>query len=132
MLKILLVDDDAGSLRGLALALKMLKHSCDAFCNPLDAWESFKNVSYDVVLTDICMPGLNGIQLGNRIKQLRSDACILYMSGQLSGTVAEKLLNKGKPVCLIRKPIEFNELRAVLNRTIIQDNAEGVKNGSRV
>ena len=112
-MKILLVDDDGGSLRGLAFGLKMLKHSCDAMSDPFAAWEKYQTEAYDVVITDICMPGINGIELGRKMKQLHSDACIIYMSGQLSKNAEEELKNLENRVFL-RKPIEFEEMRQVL------------------
>jgi len=114
-MKILLVDDDAGSLRGLAMALKLLKHTCDAFCDPHDAWEKYQTNIYDVVITDICMPGINGIELGSRMKQMRTNACIVYISGQLSANAEEEVKNDGNRFFL-RKPIDFNEIREVLNQ----------------
>ena len=114
-MKIMLVDDDAGSLRGLMMAMKLLKHTCDAFSDPQDAWEKFKTCLYDVVITDICMPGTNGVELGRKMKQLRSEACIIYISGQLSANEEEEMKDTGSRFFL-RKPIDFDEMREVLSR----------------
>ena len=111
----MLVDDDAGALRGLAMALKMLRHSCETFNDPLDARENFKAGAYDVVITDICMPHISGFELGNQIRQMRPNARIIYMSGQMSAN-AEEELEKDSQRYFLRKPINFDEIREILNR----------------
>jgi DNA-binding NtrC family response regulator len=114
-LNILLVDDDAGSLRGLTLALRMLKHSCDSFTDPLAAWEEFKINLYDVVITDICMPGLNGFELGTKLRQWRPDAHIIYMSGQMSEN-AEAQISQDSTCIFLRKPIDFCQMKEAISQ----------------
>ena len=113
-MKIMLVDDDAGSLRGLAIALKMLRHSCDSFDNPVEAKEKFLLADYDVVITDVCMPQISGIELGNQIRRLNPNVNIIYMSGQLSKN-AEEELEKDNSCIYMRKPISFEEIRETLH-----------------
>lgn len=66
-MKILLIDDDVGSLHGMQLALRMLRHLCDAYTNPVEAVENYAATSYDLVITDIYMPQLDGFMLADEI-----------------------------------------------------------------
>ena len=123
MLNILLVDDDADSLRGLTLALGILKHKCETFTDPLAAWGNFKTSLYDVVITDICMPGINGFELGNKMRQWQPDAKIIYISGQLSDP-EETPKEQNKTSIFLRKPINFFQLKEAISQS------DGVEKGS--
>lgn len=114
-MRILLVDDDAGSLRGLQMALRMLQHSCESCSDPYDALEKYKMAEYDVVITDICMPRMNGLVLGRMLRRWNPAAKILYISGEFNPTF-EELANRDKTGTFLRKPIEFDELQAALNQ----------------
>jgi two-component system cell cycle sensor histidine kinase/response regulator CckA len=60
----------------------------------------------DLVLTDIDMPILNGIQLVRRLKKLRPDLKILYMTGH-RGALVDELLDEGT---VIEKPFAYSTL----------------------
>ena len=79
-LKVLLVDDDAGSLRGMQLALFMLKHICDAYSDPCEAVKNYPNHTYDLVITDIYMPTIDGFTLAKTIRCVNPKAKIIFIS----------------------------------------------------
>ena len=76
-MEVLLVDDDAGSLRGMKLALNMLNHICDAFVDPAEAVKTYARKSYDLVITDINMPIISGLALARMIRGINSGAKII-------------------------------------------------------
>ena len=109
-MKILLIDDDVGSLHGMQLALRMLRHLCDAYTNPVEAVENYSATSYDLVITDIYMPHLDGFMLADEIHAVNPAANILFMSGaaaEVAGAERE---------WFIEKPIEFNSLKNMLDQ----------------
>src|SRR2546422_910836 len=67
--------------------------------------------SIHMLLTDIKMPRMNGLELSNRITKERPGIKVLMMSGKLSG----ELLVVGKTVDFLRKPFLSKTLRAKLN-----------------
>ena len=109
-MKILLIDDDVGSLHGMQLALRMLRHLCDAYTNPVEAVENYAAAAYDLVITDVYMPQLNGFMLADEIHAVNPAANILFMSGaaaEAAGIAREWFM---------QKPIEFNALKNMLEQ----------------
>lgn len=101
MATILVVDDDPAVLRLAATVLERAGHRVMRASNGLEAllvYESYAS-HLDLVLSDIDMPELDGLELASRIHAVRPDSRILLMSGGLPsklGTGAERypLLNK--------------------------------------
>ena len=91
IVKILLVDDDTGSLRGMELALMMLNHSCDPYSDPCEAVKIYPKHLYDLVITDIGMPNINGFELEREIRSINADAKIIFISGNSLQTTDSKL-----------------------------------------
>ncbi len=116
-LRVLLAEDDP---IGRRIAVESLKpHGCivDEAEHGLQAWEMFQQQHYDVLLTDIRMPGLNGIELTQRIRQFERGAaegavqgssrphlCIIGLSAHVLEEVAEQCLLAGMDD-FISKPV---------------------------
>lgn len=121
-MKILLVDDDAGSLRGMQLALIMLKHICDAYSDPCQAVKNYSNHTYDLVITDIYMPTINGFTLAKTIRCVNPKAKIIFISGQSSEMMDRETCNDAERLFL-RKPIDFYLLKQMLDHISIGSEA---------
>ncbi|MBC8377469.1 MAG: response regulator [FCB group bacterium] len=80
-MRILLVDDDAMSLRSLNSALKLHGFEVDAFENPLQAFECFREKEHALVLSDLMMPELSGIQLLEKVKALNPHSRFVLFTG---------------------------------------------------
>lgn len=72
-LTVLVCEDDATSLRVASLMLKKLGHDIVACEDGLAAWSLLADRSFDVLLTDIEMPGIDGIELTRRLRALESE-----------------------------------------------------------
>ncbi len=83
----------------------------DAFANPQEALRQFeRDASYGLVITDIKMPNLNGLELYNKMKSKNSDTRVLFISA-LDG--AEMILSVFPDLTeknLIKKPVERDEM----------------------
>jgi len=112
-LKILLVDDDVGSLKGMQLALTMMKHACDAYSDPVEALASYTAHPYDFVITDICMPTLNGFELAKQIRNLDSNAKIIYISGYPMESMDKEIVDA--EIQYLKKPVDFCQLKQMLD-----------------
>jgi DNA-binding NtrC family response regulator len=57
-------------------------HEVDGFTNPLEAYSHFQGNSnlYDAVISDVRMPGMSGIQLAKKLKEIRGDVQVFLMS----------------------------------------------------
>lgn len=76
-----------------------------------------KDAHIDVLLTDVVMPGISGIELARRVREARPDVPVLFMSGHTGGALVEDAF-QGPATALIRKPFTAFELRAALDRLL--------------
>ncbi len=111
-LHVLLIDDDPGSLKAMAIALRLLKHSCDALEDPQEAINHYRKHAYDLVITDVCMPIMSGFALAAELRAINPEAKIIFMSGQATQRADEHFDDAVK--IALRKPIDFATLRKVL------------------
>jgi two-component system, cell cycle response regulator len=68
-MRILIAEDDAVSRIILQAAVEQFGHACLVSEDGAHAWELFQNNDVDVVISDRCMPGMDGIELCRRIRQ---------------------------------------------------------------
>jgi CheY-like chemotaxis protein len=83
MRSVLLVDDEPAALEYMALSLESRFRTLTA-SDGLDALqrvEADAEAEIALVVTDIRMPGMNGLELGERLAELRPDLPVLYVSG---------------------------------------------------
>ena len=83
MKNIVLIDDEQTILSGLSTLIDWPAHDFHlkgAFSKPLEALEFIKHQPLDIVVTDLMMPDLNGIELSRLIKKEQPEAKILVLS----------------------------------------------------
>lgn len=100
MASILVVDDETSILQLVTMVLKQRAYTVLSASNGVEAlmvYSSYRS-EVDLVLTDIMMPGMNGIELAGRIRALDPNVKILLMSGFTPGNIEIpgnlQLLNK--------------------------------------
>jgi DNA-binding NtrC family response regulator len=109
----LVVDDELDICLMLKVVLENNGFIVDYYCNPILALNEFKSNFYDLIVIDIKMPYINGLQLYREIKKrdIKSKICFL--------TAAETIFDithKFSPVyTFIRKPIENKDLIRIIN-----------------
>jgi FixJ family two-component response regulator len=81
--KIILIDDEPEILEILSDILTPLNFHVEAFNSPEKAIEHFKNKRADVVITDMKMPKMTGIDVLKNIKAIDPDTPVIYISGHL-------------------------------------------------
>ena len=114
-LKILLIDDDNDCLDNLAEALILNNFPCEKYLNPEEALEIIKNVHCDAVITDIKMPGMDGISFAKNIKAHYPCIHVIILTGYPTIENAIDALNIGVDAYLI-KPIRLESLLQTLNK----------------
>lgn len=115
--RILVVDDDSALLRYFSAWLggsecgATVATAADGFA----AGQMLHSFAPDVVLLDLCMPGLDGFQVCRQIKQTPATAAvrIIAMSGQATADNAERIALAGAEACL-EKPVDEARLLALL------------------
>jgi len=81
MKKIAIIDDETSILDVLNRFLSRKElFEIDTFENPITALNTIKNTSYDLILCDIMMPQMNGIELVKQIKEFKPNQKIIMMT----------------------------------------------------
>lgn len=112
MRRILLAEDDRGLSRSMDTWLTLEGFQVVTVFNGEEALNKLSNQKYDLLITDIAMPRLNGVELITRIRQINQAMPILVVSGNLDETVLFKLQEMDVQYFLPKpiKPIEFRRM----------------------
>ncbi len=116
--RVLLIDDDEAFLRTASRLLGRLGYSVRALTSPAEAVELLRAApdGFDVVITDLCMPGLTGFEVAEAIRAFRCDLPIVLSSGG-EACARSELLERGIGFCL-EKPYTRASLSSVLSRAL--------------
>lgn len=115
-LRVLLVDDDDLIRSSVPDMLESLGHEVDSVASGLEAIHRLeRGRPYDVVLLDMNMPGLNGLETLARLRLLDPDLPVIISSGYLEGEV-ESLLLGDPAISFLAKPFSLQELQKKLDR----------------
>jgi signal transduction histidine kinase len=112
---ILLVDDEEGIRKVLGISLTDLGYTVHTAENGVDALRIFKDVRPPIVLTDIKMPEMDGIELLRRLKKMSSDTEVIMITGHGDIDLAIKSI-KYEATDYVTKPINDEILEIALNR----------------
>ena len=124
---ILIVDDDSIIRETIREALAgRPEFAVTAARDGNDAAEKLNNAFYDVVLTDMKMPGLNGIELLDRIRERMPEATVVVMTAFGTIETAVSAMKKGA-FDYLTKPFSIDELevvvdKALAHRRIVEEN----------
>jgi YesN/AraC family two-component response regulator len=116
---ILLVDDDAALLQALpqALSLRLPEIQVMTADSAVEAIEQVQQFDYDAIVSDIKMPGMDGLALLSRTKELRPETPMLMITGHGEHDLAIQAL-RGGAYDFIQKPIDRDYFVAALSRAI--------------
>lgn len=117
--KILLVDDEFPVLQVTKRILNRLAYEVIACSSPLEALDIFKKApnEFDLVLTDLSMPKMNGIHLAVAIHEVRMDIPVLLVTGFNSQEVQEEAIKAGI-AAIAAKPLTPQELGALIHNSL--------------
>src|SRR5205823_4508942 len=121
---ILLVEDDSGVRQLLARILRERGYTVIEACNSDDALAEYEEHGPEIhlMVTDVMMPGMNGLELAKVLRGIRPDLKIICMSGyseQVLGT--DWPLNPAMPspgMPFLRKPLRPDVLAAAVRETL--------------
>lgn len=115
-LHLLIVDDDIAIGASIQEFLEVAGYSAIAVENAEAAMAYLQSNKVDVVITDIMLPGINGLQLTDFIKK-NYDSDVIVMTGYSGEYSYEEAISKGASD-LVFKPVRFEELLLRLKRVI--------------
>ena len=82
------------------------------------AWSLFQEMKFQYCLLDIMMPRLNGIDLGERIRNADNRIPIFYLSGEDLSVVEKDVFGRGGGNAYFNKTFKISELSALLHRSL--------------
>ncbi|MGE5409713.1 MAG: sigma-54-dependent transcriptional regulator [Clostridiales bacterium] len=115
--KVLIVDDEKAIRESLELILRDEGYRSDTAADGEEALEKLKLENYDVVITDIKMPKLDGIELLRKANHISPDTFFIIMTAYASVNTAIEALREGAYDYFI-KPVEFDDVILRLKRLI--------------
>ena len=118
---ILFVDDEFSIVESNKMLLEKIGYTVREFTNPLEALSAFKSDpdSFDLVISDVTMPKMNGVDLSKNLRKIRPDIPVIICSGHSSHMDEEKAL-KLNINAYTMKPVTASQI-AVLIRKVLAD-----------
>lgn len=126
---VLVVDDEGANRYSVSKTLQRVGYVVDEAASGEEALEQITKQEFDVVLTDIRMAGIDGIELLRRIKDASPDAIVILMTGYASLGTAVEALRLGAHDYLI-KPSSSQDIRSSVSRGI--ERARNLKRRRRL
>lgn len=122
MADILVVDDD-DVIRDTLCELLSEAHSCQTADTAEDALAKLEARTFDVVLTDISMPGLSGMELLRRVLQLYPGTAVIMISGISDQEQAQSLITQGAFDYLL-KPFRLEVVEESVKRALVHKSTK--------
>ena len=114
---LLIIDDDANTLASLARAFRLAGHEASVCDNPVRALEMAKSEKFDLIFSDVVMPGMDGLTLLEHIKAAGVTTPVVMMSGQAHIEMAVKATRLGA-VDFLEKPLSTDKLLLTVQNTL--------------
>ncbi len=127
--RILIVDDESNARAALSEILREEGYTTETAADGFKALGKMQEFAPDVVLTDLKMPGLDGIGLMQKAQAAASDAVFVVMTAFGSISNAVEAVKKGA-YNYLTKPLDFNVLAVVVERAV--EHARLVQENSRL
>jgi DNA-binding response OmpR family regulator len=117
--RVLFVNDDEDTTAVIKEGLKRYGYEVETFVDPNLALHNFKKGTYDLLLLDVLMKGLDGFELYNKMRKIDENIQICFISA--SNTFYEKykrLYPEIKNECYIQKPLGIKNLVSIINKIL--------------
>ena len=109
MAKIILAEDDGDMRRFLVKALQTAGYEVISFDNGLSAYQRLREEPFELLLTDIVMPEMDGIELARRASELDPDIKIMFITG-FAAVALNSDSTAPKNAKVLSKPVHLREL----------------------
>jgi EAL domain-containing protein (putative c-di-GMP-specific phosphodiesterase class I)/FixJ family two-component response regulator len=114
-MRVLLVDDDPALVRAYRSALQRFGMAVETAANGRDAIERVKRARFDVVLSDISMPHMSGLELLEAVRAHDVDVPVILMTGEPGVDSAMRAVEHGA-FRYLTKPVDLDKLRDTVGR----------------
>jgi len=127
MYKLMLVDDEENILRSLKRVLALEPYEVETYTNGTEALSRMEQFSFDLVLSDYRMPGMDGVTLLTECKRRYPDTMRLILSGYTDLEALMGAINQAQIYRFICKPWQDYDLKtaifqAISHRVVLDEN----------
>ncbi len=113
-LRIMAVDDEEQIVELIGLMLKNIGHEVQVMSDPKEALSVFKKEHFDLVLTDLGMPGISGWEIAKTVKEYSPETFVVIMTGWGESFKEKDLKAKGIDA-LLAKPFRLDNILEVIS-----------------
>ena len=113
--RIVVVDDEERAVEGLVELLRLDGYDAEGFSRPGAALERLRNESAELLLSDLKMPEMDGLELLGRARQLNPGISVVMITGQGGVDDAVRAMKAGADDYLL-KPVNIDELEIIIDR----------------
>ena len=114
---LLIVDDEASTLASLSRAFRLAGHEATVCDNPAKALELAKSEYFDLIFSDVVMPGKNGLSLLEDFRREGVETPVVMMSGQAQIEMAVRATKLGA-IDFLEKPISTDKLLLTVDNAL--------------
>ncbi|MDH3999278.1 MAG: sigma-54 dependent transcriptional regulator [Desulfuromonadales bacterium] len=115
--RILLIDDEPGSRESLGLLLKREGYQVETAAAGEEALDLLASSTFDVVITDLFLPGVSGIDILKHVKESSLPSNVILITGNASAETAVEAMKEGA-FDYITKPLNFEELKVLVAKAV--------------
>ncbi len=117
--RLLIVDDDADTCANLADIFTDFGYTVDVAYNGLAALELVRQNAYDLALLDLKMPGMDGLELYRRIREISAGTVAIVITAFASSETVTSILDAGAWQ-LLSKPVDISKLLPLVREALDQ------------
>lgn len=128
---ILVIDDEVQICDMVVAALQKTGYSVSSADNALTAYRMLEQESYDAILSDVMMPGEDGIHFLGRVHQAMPDIPVVLMTGYAQLQMTINAIKNGA-FDFIHKPFDFDHMRKILERAVNYSRLQRIEKNYRI
>jgi DNA-binding NtrC family response regulator len=121
--KILIVDDQINTCKSIQAILRKSGYRSEYTLNAEEALKRVQEEHFDIVISDIRMPGMDGIQLLEGLKKIQPSLVVIMITGYATIKSAVEAIQKGA-YDYLPKPFTPDEVRVVIERAVERSSLE--------
>lgn len=108
--QILIIDDEAESCHALSVLLSQAGYRVESSQSGEQALALLKKQSFDLIISDLLLPGVSGIDILKQVKEDSPETCVILITGNASAETAVEAMKEGA-LDYITKPFNFERLK---------------------
>ncbi|RLB54773.1 MAG: response regulator [Deltaproteobacteria bacterium] len=119
-IKVMVLDDEHIAVKTLQRVLGKAGYQVEAFEDPHQALARLEETCFDIVVTDVVMGDIDGIQVLNKVRQVCPQTRVIIITAFAMMEMARKAMEKGA-FDFVAKPFDAQAIREVVDRAARQD-----------